>query len=208
MGQGRLQQAIDATAETHEVSIEWLPYQLMPNCSLEGEPFTYGSFKSYAEFKEWTKTAPRWNYLCSLAKEFGFVYNGKGDGRMPNTILFHTVMKFYADKDALMQPRGCLQNRFQAAAFEEYYTHGAGFHANATNSYLKAAERAGLDTKELTAFLAHPAALDEIQKQVSKEAQLAGRTVTSGIPAFIFNGTPAFSGAQETDAFVRAFQQC
>merc|ERR1712070_1192628 len=139
VGQGRLKQAIALTAETHDVSIEWLPYQLLPDCSLDGEEFRYGSFQSYDEFKQWTKTAPRWKYLCSLGAELGQTYNGKGDGRMPNTILFHAVMKFYADADAALEPRGSMQDRFQAAAFEEYYTHGTGFHANEITSCLKAA---------------------------------------------------------------------
>lgn len=129
----------------------------------------------------------------------------KGDGRLPNTILFHTVMKFYGDLDSALQPRGSMQDRFQAAAFEEYYSHGTGFHANEFDSCLKAARRAGLDHESLQKFLMDQAALRSTKDSVREEIHRTN--IDGGIPYFVVNGRPAFSGAQDVSAFVQAFNR-
>jgi len=143
--------------------------------------------------------------LQGLGDEHGLVFNCKGDGRTPNTLLFHTVMKFFGDRDAAEVPRGSQQDRFQAAAFEEYYTHGTPFHSDDQGaSCLKAAERAGLDTQELRAFLQDAEKLNAKMRQVSQEAASLAQQI-NGVPFYIVDGKPLGSGATAMEGWREAF---
>ena len=200
MASKRLKEAIACLADSHRVSVEWLPYQFNPDCPVEGRPW-----EGYEQFI----TGPRWQHLVSEGARAGLVFRGKGDGRTANSSLFHACMAFYGSLDATTSPRGSKQDRFQAAAFEGFYMHGDGFHANETQSYVNAAKRAGLESEELLGFLSDKARVADTQAlAVAHAAQL--RPQVSGTPFFVVNGEwhAAFSGAQMTPTFVEALQHC
>jgi len=123
----------------------------------------------------------------------GIEFTGKCD-RYPNSVETHALLKYAAEHAPEKQ------NTLQEILFRSYFTDG--LYPSGEN-LSKAAAEAGLDGAAALAF-----ATQEANKAaVVKEAQANSRSGISGVPFFIINGEPAFSGAQPPAAFVSAFEE-
>lgn len=127
--------------------------------------------------------------LKQAGSSVGIDFTGKTD-RYPNSTLAHTLMSF-----ALENGGPSTQNTLQEVLFRHYFTDG--LYPDSSN-LRAAAEEAGLDANAAIAFAEDP----QNQRQVVAEAQRYSSGGIHGVPYFLVNGQPQFSGAQPPSVFL------
>lgn len=133
--------------------------------------------------------------LKAAGARAGIDFTGLTD-RSPNSTLAHSLMKHVLDTDG---PN--TQNKLSEILFRHYFTDGR--YPNAEN-VRDAAVEAGV--KDVDAAMA--AALDRsVQDSVKQEVRYYSSEGVSGVPFFIVDGKPAFSGAQPKEMFRSVLEQ-
>lgn len=168
----------------YEFEVTWAPFLLRPSMPIDG-----------VEKAPDTPSNPRVGRRLKAAGEpVGINFTGKTD-RYPNTILAHVLLRF-----ALQKGGWKIQNQVSEILFRHYFTDG--LYPNMTNLTL-AGKEAGLNAEEVKTYLN-----DEGNVQsVKKEALRYSRSGVSGVPFFLINGEPVFSGAQPVEKFMQAFHK-
>lgn len=186
MGKRHLETALAQTLEARPgttASVRWRPFFLRPNHPLEGVAKPPN-----------TPDNPRvGERMKSAGMAVGIDFTGLCD-RSPNTLRAHCLLKFTETDTEL-------QNRLSEILFRQYFTDG--LYPDEAN-LRKAAIEAGVpDLDKAMSFVAS----DEPQQAVKAEAAELSRSGISGVPYFIVNGKPAFSGAHPPDQFRRVFDR-
>lgn len=124
----------------------------------------------------------------------GIDFTGKCD-RVPNTLLAHSLLEFTLQKYGSSK-----QNEVAERIFKMYFTDG--IFPDATNLSVVGQE-CGLEKNEIDSSLNNEENLENLKRIVRTGAA----SVRSGVPFFVFNGQPAFSGAQDPATFHKIFHQ-
>jgi len=127
--------------------------------------------------------------MKSAGAAVGIDFTGKTD-MAPNTVGAHTLLKYFEGKPE--------QNRVQEILFRHYFTDG--LYPNAENLRAAAEEVGAENLDEVMAFVES----EDNRKTVQAEAAGYSRQGISGVPFFVFNGEPQFSGAQPVSTFKSA----
>jgi predicted DsbA family dithiol-disulfide isomerase len=110
----------------------------------------------------------------------------------PNTVAGHRMLWWAEQRKQ--------QDHLAEALFHAYFTEGRDIGRH--DVLAKVASEVGLPEDEARAFLDG----DGGRKEVALE-EMAGRSLgLDWVPFFVINGTPAFSGAQNPETFLKAFQ--
>mmetsp|Transcript_59936 Transcript_59936/g.82028 ORF Transcript_59936/g.82028 Transcript_59936/m.82028 type:complete len:164 (-) Transcript_59936:419-910(-) len=118
--------------------------------------------------------------------------------RSPNTELYHVALEHVQAKYGPV-----VQSRLAARLFKGYYQDG--IYPDEGNLLMLAAEvEPNIDVSALRTDLQDSNKSAEV---FAYARELASRYRVSGVPYFIINNAPAFSGAQETAAFLQAFSE-
>lgn len=130
----------------------------------------------------------------------GINFTGKCD-RAPNSLQSHCLLTL-AEKELGWQK----QNELQEMLFQAYFTDGV---YPDEDNLVAIGQRIGLEEAKIRAALqlnnSDPASTaNSTVQEVRKNSMM---TRGHGVPFFIFNGAPAFAGAQEVDTFVQVFNQ-
>jgi len=165
--------------------VSWLPFFLRPQMPKEGHA------------KGGTPSDRVGNWLRSLnAKEGPEInFTGKCD-RYPNTELYHVALEHVQAKYG-----AGVQHQMASRLFKGYYQDGI-YPDEANLLALGLEVEPTLDISALQADLRDP---EKVEKVFNYAQQLARQLRVTGVPYFIINGTPAFSGAQEENVFLSAF---
>lgn len=183
-----MESAMALLKETHEFEVRWAPFLLRPNMPTDGHqkearlPRPSGGN---------SRVNPR---LHAAGMEVGIDFTGRCD-RYPNTVLAHVLLEF-----ALKEGGHVLQNRLMEDLFQSYFTDGL---YPDVDTLVSLASRAGMDRYSVLTALND----DVTQTKVRTKALAWSRAGVGGVPFFIINDSPAFSGAQDVDTFVRAFRE-
>mmetsp|Transcript_19067 Transcript_19067/g.44656 ORF Transcript_19067/g.44656 Transcript_19067/m.44656 type:complete len:161 (+) Transcript_19067:172-654(+) len=124
----------------------------------------------------------------------GIDFTGKCD-RTPNTLLGHALLEYALEKGG-----AAVQNDLAERIFKMYYTDG--IFPDATN-LSTVGQACGLEKAAIEAVLSDDERLEKVQVAIQQNR----RKISSGVPFFVFNGQPAFSGAQDPSTFHRVFDQ-
>lgn len=127
--------------------------------------------------------------MKAAGKAVGIDFTGKCD-RAPNSVGAHTLLKYFEGKAS--------QNHLQEVLFRKYFTDG--LYPDANNLRAAAEEAGAEDLDEAMAYVASK----DANKAVAAEAAGYSRQGVNGVPFFVFNGEPQFSGAQPVSTFKRA----
>jgi len=163
---------------SHDVSVRWLPFFLRPNTPLEG--VAKGGTPE-------TRVPER---LKASGAAVGIDFSGLTD-RYPNSTAAHALLS-WADETA----GAAKQNQIAEITFRHYFTDG--LYPDIEN-LVKAATEAGLDADAARAAITSAERLEAVKADARKY------TGCGGVPFFIVNGEPAFSGAHPPEDFLRAF---
>jgi predicted DsbA family dithiol-disulfide isomerase len=131
--------------------------------------------------------------LKDAGQAAGVNFTGKCD-RAPNSIKAHALLRYAAEH----KPE--VQHELSGLLFKMYFEDGD--YPDAVNLAVRAAQ-VGLNKDDVLEFLAGRSA----EAAVQQEAAGYSRQGVTGVPFFIFNGQPAFSGAQNEETFLRAFEK-
>jgi len=153
------------------VQISWKPFLLRPNMPEDGTP------KSPA-----TPDNPRvGTRLKNAGLNSNINFTGLTD-RAPNSIEAHTLLKYYENHP--------LQNNLMEIIFRHYFTDGKYPDSNHLLEALNESQMPNID--KAIEF----SKSNENRQLVRQEALSYSQQGISGVPYFIFNKRPTFSGAQ------------
>lgn len=160
----------------------WRPYQLRPQAPEAGVPKPPD-----------TPDNPRvGRRLKSAGEAVGIDFSGKTD-RSPNTLVAHALLEHALEKGGSEK-----QNEVQEALFKAYFTDGIYPDVDSVKSI---GVSCGLDAYGVESALTDATTLKQVQQKVHQNYGV----VDGGVPTFIINNQPAFSGAQDPATFHRAF---
>mmetsp|Transcript_11840 Transcript_11840/g.13417 ORF Transcript_11840/g.13417 Transcript_11840/m.13417 type:complete len:161 (-) Transcript_11840:431-913(-) len=132
--------------------------------------------------------------MKSAGASVGIDFTGKCD-RTPNTLLAHVLLEFVLQKYGSVK-----QNEIAERIFKMYFTDG--IFPDAPNLSFVGQE-CGLEKSGIDSALNDPERIGEIKNTIRYNSG----SVRSGVPFFVINGQPAFSGAQDPTAFHEVFNQ-
>jgi predicted DsbA family dithiol-disulfide isomerase len=168
-----------------DVVVRWHPFELnaaMPAEGADRREYLQAKFGDPERFRDAQQR------LLDLGRAAGIDYRFEAQARMPNTRASHALARLAGDR----------QGEVVDALFAAYFN--AGRDVGDLDVLAAIASEAGLDGPAVRARLAAREGYDAIERD-EREAQRMGVT---GVPFFVFAGKWAVSGAQETEAFVRA----
>lgn len=171
-----------ATGDPFNAEVVWSPYQLRPNMPLAGLP-------KAPDTKDNPRVGAR---MKSAGLAAGIDFTGKTD-RYPNTLDAHVMLDY-----VLEQSNPAKQNEVQERLFKAYFTDGI---FPDKENLAKLAAECGIDDKKAKEALED----DGRRYKVKGLIEANRRRVTSGVPYFIFNGQPMFSGARGVETFHEVF---
>jgi len=122
----------------------------------------------------------------------GIDFTGKTD-RSPNTLDAHVLLDYVLEEGGPAK-----QNEVQERLFKAYFTDGV---FPDKENLTRLATECGLDGDKIKE------ALEDDGRRYRTEGIIAenSKRVVGGVPYFIFNGRPAFSGARPPEAFHEVF---
>lgn len=130
--------------------------------------------------------------MQSAGAAVGIDFTGKCD-RVPNTLLAHCLL------DYVLEAHGAAkQNEVQEGIFKSYFTDG--LYPDSSN-LVTVGEKSGLEKIEVEAALRDADRMERVRWEIEQNS----RQVRGGVPFFVFNGRPAFSGAQDPSTFHEIF---
>jgi len=171
-----------ATGDPVNAEVVWSPYQLRPNMPIAG-------ISKAPETKDNPRVGAR---MKAAGLAAGIAFTGKTD-RYPNTLDAHVILDY-----VLEQSGPTKQNEVQERLFKAYFTDG--IFPDKENLARLAAE-CGLDGNKAKEALEDDGRRYKVKGIIDENR----KRVASGVPYFIFNGQPMFSGARGVEAFHEVF---
>jgi len=189
IGKRRMQAGLKLFGSEFSPEIIWRPFQLNPGMPSEGmDRKTYRSRK----FGSWERSQAMDNNVASIGRSLGIEFHYDRVLVTPNTMAGHRMLWWAEQRKR--------QHHLAEALFHAYFTEGRDIGRH--DVLAKVASEVGLPEDEARAFLDG----DGGRKEVALE-EMAGRSLgLDGVPFFVVNGRPAFSGAQNPQTFVEAFR--
>jgi predicted DsbA family dithiol-disulfide isomerase len=189
IGKRRMQAGLKLLGSESSPEIIWRPFQLNPGMPSEGmDRKTYRSRK----FGSWERSQAMDDNVASIGRSIGIGFHYDRVLVTPNTMAGHRMLWWAKQRKR--------QHHLAEALFHAYFTEGRDIGRH--DVLAEVASEVGLPKDEAHAFLDG----DEGRKEVALE-EMAGRSLSlDGVPFFVVNGRPAFSGAQNPQTFVEAFR--
>jgi predicted DsbA family dithiol-disulfide isomerase len=171
------------------LSVRWRPFELNPDMPPEGlDRKVYRSRK----FRTWEYSQRLDGQVTAAAAQVGLTMRHDLIMRTPNTFNAHRLI-WLAEKQGA-------QDAVVEGLFLAYFVEGRDIGDKEVLAEVAAA--GGIDRATAAAFLAGSEGSDE----VSGAEMAAQRRGLNGVPTFIINGRPAFSGAQRADVMLKHMQ--
>jgi len=181
VGKRKMEMAMEMVKTKYEFDVAWEPFLLASNIPVEGKK----------------KTSPQHERVPSQLKtagaKVGIDFTGACD-RVPNTIAAHILLGLAGGISHQVQ------NNLQEQLFKAYFTDGIFLDEE---NLAKIGESFGIERASSLRAFKEEASFMKIQE----EAKTWSRSGVTGVPYFIMNGRRVFSGAQDVETFVAAFQK-
>lgn len=182
VGKRQLERAMARLPEGVTATVRWKPFQLNPHMPPEGvDRVAYRSRK----FGSWEHSQRLDAQVGAAAAQVGLHMRHDLMRRTPNTFNAHRLI--------WLAGREGVQDALVEGLFGAYFTEGKD--VGDAEALAGIAGGAGLDESRVAAFLAG----EEGRAEVAGEENAARRRGLNGVPTFIVNGEPAFSGALRAD---------
>jgi predicted DsbA family dithiol-disulfide isomerase len=190
IGKRRMQAGLKLLGKELAPKIVWRPFQLNPDMPIEGM-----NRKNYRtkKFGSWKRSMAMDAEVAATGKSLGIDFCYDKVLITPNTLAAHRLLWWAEQRNH--------QDRLVEALFSAYFAEGrdVGRH----DVLAEIASEAGLPLAEARAFLDSDAGKKELKEEELKGLKLG----LQGVPFFVFNGVPAFSGAQAPHVFLEMFQE-
>ncbi|QSZ37154.1 hypothetical protein DSL72_009248 [Monilinia vaccinii-corymbosi] len=194
VGKQKLEQGIAAYKQNHPESndtfdITWRPFYLDPEAPKIGIDTRAWLRSRFGE----ERMRAAFDRLSQVGKDVGIDF--KFGGKTGATRDSHRIIQLGKTKSP------AVQTKVVESLFKSYFEEDGDItsHEMLRNS----AVRAGLDEKEVNAWLAS----DKGGVEVDKEVEAARRNSISGVPNFTIQGKYEIGGAQDSAVFLRIFEK-
>jgi predicted DsbA family dithiol-disulfide isomerase len=190
IGKRRMQAGLTLLGKEFAPKIVWRPFQLNPDMPIEGmNRKTYRTKK----FGSWERSLAMDAEVAATGKGLGIEFNYDKVLMTPNTLAGHRLLWWAEQQNH--------QDHLAEALFRAYFTEGrdVGRH----DILAEIAAEVGLPQAEALVFLDSDAGKKEVEGEALKGLKLG----LQGVPFFVVNDVPAFSGAQMPRTFLEVFQQ-
>ena len=191
IGSRHLLLALEDLSDEVRADITWLPFQLNPHVSVEGENLSEHIMRKYGSSPE-DNQAMR-DRLTDLGRAAGFQFNFTPDSRTYNSFDAHRAIHWAGVRGR--------QHDFVEQLFHAYFTENRN--PSALKTLTDAAATLGLDTADLEAVITS----DRYRPEVEQALAASQAKGISGVPTFIINHQYALTGGQPVDVFKRALRQ-
>ena len=163
------------------VSVHWKQFELNPDMPVEGmDRVAYRSGK----FGSWEYSQKLDAQVTAAAVQAGLTMRHDLIKRTPNTFNAHRLI-WLAEQEGV-------QDAIVEGLFSAYFVEGRDLGDKGVLADLAAA---GIDRARASVFLAGTDGADE----VAEAEAVSKRSGINGVPTFVINGRPAFSGAQRAE---------
>jgi predicted DsbA family dithiol-disulfide isomerase len=190
IGSRRMQAALKLLGKELTPKIVWRPFQLNPDMPIEGM-----SRKTYRtkKFGSWERSLVMDAEVAATGKGLGIEFNYDKVLVTPNTLAGHRLL-WWAEQ----QNR---QDHLAESLFRAYFTEGrdVGRH----DVLAEIATEVGLSQAEAIVFLDSDGGKKEVEEEALKGLKLGPQ----GVPFFVVNDVPAFSGAQCLGRSLKCFSK-
>ncbi|MEO8134752.1 MAG: DsbA family oxidoreductase [Betaproteobacteria bacterium] len=178
VGQKQLEQAFAATGLASRFKVIWQPYELNPTMPPEGVDRRVYRTRKFGSLEHSQMLDAR---VAAAGRRAGIEFRHDLMLRTPNTIKAHRLV-WLAGQEGV-------QDAVVDALFRAYFIEGRD--VGETAVLTEVAVATGMDQSRVAGFLDSDAGADEVRR----EAQSALRAGIAGVPTFILDGEPVFSGA-------------
>jgi predicted DsbA family dithiol-disulfide isomerase len=193
IGKRKFEAALAQYQGDQTFEVVWRPFQLDPTAPKGvAQPVKEAYAKKFGGAE---RAAEIIQHVSSVASSVGLSFD-MDHALRANTMDAHRLIGY-----ALAAHGPDMQAAVKERLMRAYFTEGSNIGDVATLAELGA--DAGLDHRDVAAFLASDAGLVELAAEL-EEAMDIGVT---GVPHFVFDGRWAIPGAQDPDLFLRAFQR-
>lgn len=186
LGKRRFEAALRARPDLR-VQVRWRPFELNPDLPPSGADRREYLLRKFGDPDRFKGAQQQ---LVQLGRAMGIEYRFDAIARMPNTRGSHVLAALAGERQAEVVER----------LFAAYFNEGRDVGDPAVLESI--AGEAGLDVVAVRAALAAAEPRAAIERE-EREGHALG---VQGVPFFVFAGKWAVSGAQETEAFVRALE--
>jgi len=176
----------DEVRSNCDVEVRWHPFFIRPNM-VDQPQFKDGVTPGSSG----TPGGAYWHWAIDKAKKYGLDMSG-GIDKFPDVIYGHRLL-YWAEKQGGWQIQHDLSGRIFKAFYSDCVFLGP-------ENLARLAGEAGLDADAALAYMRS----DTDTAKVKDEARRYSQGGVSGVPNFIINGKPAFSGSQEPRTFASA----
>ncbi len=189
LGKRRFEAAL-AIRPQYEPRVRWRPFELNPDIPLEGLDRAWFLATRVADIERFKQNEA---LLTDLGAAVGIAFRFDLIGRLPNTRRSHLLIAHAATQDCQAK----VNERIMSAYFEE----------GADIGDVEVLVRLGIEGGLVEADCRRVLVLRSGQDAIIAAERHATALGLSGVPALVFDGEYTLSGAQGTDALVRAMDQ-
>lgn len=178
----RFEKAVSQLSADVQLLVHWQPFELNPNMPSEGmDRVDYRSRK----FGSWEYSLKLDDQVSTVGATEGIMFRHDLITRTPNTFNAHRLI-WLAEQEGV-------QDATVEALFRAYFTMGQDIGEQSV--LIEIGTAAGMSHARVAVLLQS----DEGVTAVSEAESSAYRLGVSGVPTFVIDGKPAFSGALPTD---------
>jgi predicted DsbA family dithiol-disulfide isomerase len=185
IGYKRLEKAINELGVADQVEIEWQPFELNPNMTVEGQNVTEHLSEKYGSTAEQQKQSK--DQMTTVGKELGFTFDYFDEMRMVNTFDAHVLIEYAKGFDKQTE----LTMKLTTAFFSERKD------VSKRDILKQALLEVGLNADEALALLDN----EESRKEVQGKEEYWKNMGVNSVPTIVFNRKSAVTGAQPVDTF-------
>ncbi len=190
MGKKRFEEGLSQFEGKESVEVEFKSFELDPHAKVDGNPSVYVYLeKKYGLSRE--RASQTLEDITRQAKQVGLNYN------MDITVQTNTYdahrLTHYAKTLGLAEA-------FSERLFRAHFTNG--LHIGEQNTLILLAEEVGMSKKDVLKILEE----DQFAEDVRKDEQDAHKLGVRGVPFFLIDGKHIVSGAQPSEAFLKALR--
>jgi len=176
-------------AEGLRLTVRWVPFELNPDMPAAGlDRKTYRSQK----FGSWERSQALDAQVAAAGRAAGIAFHHERMQHTPNTFAAHRLVWLAGEER--------VQDAAVEGLFRAYFTEGRD--VGDIEVLIDVADAAGIDRARATAFFAGTEGQDAVRREIER----GRRSGLQGVPTFILDGEPLFSGAQPPARMAAAFR--
>jgi predicted DsbA family dithiol-disulfide isomerase len=190
IGKRRLEKAMEQLSDRFDFEVEYFPFELNPHMPASGadqKQYLTDKFGSEERYRQLTGN------VTTVAAQEGITFNYTAQKKSPNTRNAHRLIQLAKEDGKHLQ--------LVEALFKAYFTEGTDLTQAENLAGIAAA--AGMDKQKVALFLQSNTGVVEVE-MAERELQQLG---ISGVPFYVVDNKYGISGAQPSEAFIKAFEE-